>query len=413
LSRFTKDEQYRTDTAAKQFAAEIEEDNAMAGTPPKDALETGDKGHTKGVKTNERVSAEADAGKGDLAKQSKAILDHLKAGGKSGITNEFGKPAFVDSARSVHTTDKHLDNTQPSHPSDKHLDETKSSHPTDKGTTTKTGEIRATYATLKADSSREQGVVAEVAQPELKAYEEWELNLKPNHATQSPDGGTVHADAKGRIDWIVDVKDQKTTIQYVGDSTQPVSIKIANGATLTWHGNGYGIPGQEGKVDAVLDQHTGIIRWSNRDGDETRHFPSGGTENEDRHGRVTSIINAYGQKTEFQYDDWHQYPVHITAGFDTGKPIRDFDLADGGKTPSYYYSGNADFGGGSRIAIVPDRHTGAIYTLSLPDNHDITNYQEMNTLKVNKVNGKTETLFDGDPNILPEPLRILMGAVKI
>jgi hypothetical protein len=300
---------------------------------------------------SDKVTVEAHAGKPDLVQAQRQDIADLKAGKPSGITGEFGKPVLFDGQ-----------NPQ------------------------------------------------EVAQLTLKEYHEWELKLKPNEFAQSPDGGLVHADSQGRVNSIRDLKGNTTTIEYVGNTDQPSSIKIGGGETLTWHGGYYGIAGEEGRFSAHVDQHSGVIKWTNIHEETTRHFPSGGTLNEDSRGRVTSITDAYNERTEFTYDNRSSlYPSHIKAGFDTGKPIREFDIVGNGSRPEYYYSGNADFGGGSRIGIVPDAHTGQIFTMTLPDNNAIDAYQELPSVKVHRLNGKDETLIDGDTNFLPEPLRILIG----
>jgi hypothetical protein len=314
---------------------------------------------TEHKQTADGAIVEARAGQPELVKSQKAVIADLKAGGRSGITNEFGKPAFFD--------------------------------------------------------SHEKGAPQEVAQVTMKEYHEWELKLKPNEFAQAPDGGLVHADDHGRINRIRDLKGNTTVIDYVGDTDQPSSIKIGGGETLTWHGGYYGIAGEEGQISAHVDQHSGVIKWSNRHGDETRHFPSGGTLNEDSRGRITSIVDAYNQKAVFTYDQRSgDYPSHIELGFDTGKPIREFDIVGNGSRPEYYFSGNADFGGGNRMAIAPDRNTGQIYMMSLPDNNAIDAYQELPTVKVHRLNGKNDTLIEGDTNFLPEPLRILInGTAKV
>jgi len=304
----------------------------------------------------DKALVEAQAGTPDLIKGQKQNIADLKAGKRSGITNEFGKPTFFEGP--------------------------------------KPGEEPT-----------------EVAQLTLKEYHEWELKLKPNEFAQSPDGGLVHADDHGRINRIRDLKGNTTTIDYVGDTDQPSSIKIGGGETLTWHGGYYGIAGEEGRISAFVDQHSGVIKWSNIHGDTTKHFPSGGTMNEDNMGRVTSITDAYNEKSVFTYEEnsTSRIPTRIQLGFDTGKPIREFAVVGNGSRPEYTFYGAKEFGGGNRIAIAPDTHTGQIYTMTLPDNNMINEMAEMPTLKVHRLNGKDDTVFDGDFNFLPEPLRILIG----
>src|ERR1700743_2796147 len=80
---------------------------------------------------------EAQAGTPDLVQAQKQHTADLKAGKRSGITNEFGKPVLFDGQNA-------------------------------------------------GEAPRE------VAQLTMKEYHEWELNLKPNEFAQTPDGGLVH-----------------------------------------------------------------------------------------------------------------------------------------------------------------------------------------------------------------------------
>lgn len=54
----------------------------------------------------ETAIKEADEGRPGLAKAQKDLSDYLKSGGTSGITNEFGKPAFYDSVNGAGKADK-------------------------------------------------------------------------------------------------------------------------------------------------------------------------------------------------------------------------------------------------------------------------------------------------------------------
>lgn len=65
------------------------------------------------TKSSEAAIAEADAGKSDLVTKQKENTEYLKAGGKSGITDEFGKPLMFDSAHD-HDFDAPPPPTQPS-----------------------------------------------------------------------------------------------------------------------------------------------------------------------------------------------------------------------------------------------------------------------------------------------------------
>ncbi len=64
---------------------------------PADQSEKGFEESTKGKESPaESIVKEADAGKADLVDKQKANTEYLKSGGKSGITNEFGKPIIFD-----------------------------------------------------------------------------------------------------------------------------------------------------------------------------------------------------------------------------------------------------------------------------------------------------------------------------
>lgn len=59
-------------------------------------------------KITEAVISEISAGKQGLVNGIRRVIDHLKAGGRSGITGEFGKPQLFDSANAAgHNSDAH------------------------------------------------------------------------------------------------------------------------------------------------------------------------------------------------------------------------------------------------------------------------------------------------------------------
>lgn len=64
--------------------------------PLEDQEQSIDKSTENTAKAGDSAVKEANAGKGDLVDSQKAHTDYLKAGGTSGITNEFGKPLMFE-----------------------------------------------------------------------------------------------------------------------------------------------------------------------------------------------------------------------------------------------------------------------------------------------------------------------------
>jgi hypothetical protein len=121
----------------------------MGGIPPKPELpqqDTVDESGSKAEKQLRHTTAEVDAGKHDLVRVNKLTIRQLKAGAKSGITNEFGKPVlFDDQLESSGNGKKSV--------GDKALkvDPTLDPAQSDKSQATKTREIRSFYASVRAD----------------------------------------------------------------------------------------------------------------------------------------------------------------------------------------------------------------------------------------------------------------------
>lgn len=123
----------------------------MGGIPPKPELpqqDTVDESGTKAEKQLRHAAAEVDAGNHDLVRVNKTHLEHLKAGMKSGITNEFGKPVLVDDQLESSGNGKNS-------VGDKALkvDPTLDPAQRDQGQATKTREIRSFYASVRADQT--------------------------------------------------------------------------------------------------------------------------------------------------------------------------------------------------------------------------------------------------------------------
>jgi uncharacterized protein YdeI (BOF family) len=202
---------------------------------------------------SDRAVQEGNAGKADLVKQQQQHTDQLKAGGRSGITCEFGKPVLFDS-----TDGKAL-----------------------------------SEMVMQADHS-------------LDAH------VKPNETVTAFDGGQLHADGQGRIDRITDTNGKVTVVRYDGESKYPSKIVTPDGGIiLTKQGEHYVSNDQSGTLQVSLDQESGIISWTNSHDVNTRRFPSGGIVNEDANHRVRDIVDAKGVATHCEWGNG-PLPIKIT-----------------------------------------------------------------------------------------------------
>jgi hypothetical protein len=121
----------------------------MGGIPPKTELpqqDTVDESGSKSEKQLRHAAAEIDTGKRDAVRVNKTYLDQLKAGMKSGITNEFGKPELYDGQFESSANDKKSVGERALK-----VDPTLDPAQSDKSKATKTREIRSFYANVRAD----------------------------------------------------------------------------------------------------------------------------------------------------------------------------------------------------------------------------------------------------------------------
>lgn len=58
-------------------------------------------GESTTASVSEKTSREAESGKQDLVESARKVIETLKAGGKSGITSDFGKPFLIDESQSL------------------------------------------------------------------------------------------------------------------------------------------------------------------------------------------------------------------------------------------------------------------------------------------------------------------------
>lgn len=228
-------------------------------------------------RTSEKTANEANAGKEDLVQKQKDYLDYLKGGGTSGITDEFGKPQFKYSAEHVRAAMDH--NVAPdSVVAQRRADLSKPQESTAASPEGQSSDGSTTYQ--NADNSKmtidKNGRVTELRQADGKSGK---FEYNPNGDLEKitlPDGTTQTKKSDGT--WSVADKNGKETGRINGD------IQVT----------------KEG--DVVFVGKDGNSQISHLDGSKTVINADQSQMTKDKSGKVTSITQADGDTTKFEYD---------------------------------------------------------------------------------------------------------------